>query len=72
MVDSLRQVALIFISMLSIKVLNEIFFDYAMETCSGSVFGAFNSQQGGGGFSAFSTSTGGTGKPPELFTQMRK
>ncbi|KAF5448069.1 hypothetical protein F2P56_033569 [Juglans regia] len=39
---------------------------------AGSVFGAFNSQQGGGGFSAFSTSTGGTGKPSELITRMRK
>ncbi|KAF3449126.1 hypothetical protein FNV43_RR09851 [Rhamnella rubrinervis] len=32
----------------------------------------FGGQQGTGGFSAFSSNTGGTGKPPELFTQMRK
>lgn len=38
-------------------------------------FGAFGSQQGSGGFSAFGVAAGGaggTGKPPELFTQMRK
>lgn len=38
-------------------------------------FGAFGSQQGSGGFSAFGGAaggTGGTGKPPELFTQIRK
>ncbi|KAJ8760114.1 hypothetical protein K2173_010970 [Erythroxylum novogranatense] len=52
----------------------------------GGGFGGFSSQQGGGGFSAFGSSqqggnvgfptfgsnTGGSGKPPELFTQMRK
>ncbi|XP_038892124.1 nuclear pore complex protein NUP214 isoform X2 [Benincasa hispida] len=38
-------------------------------------FGAFGSQQGSGGFSAFGAAAGGaggTGKPPELFTQIRK
>ncbi|KAF3449046.1 hypothetical protein FNV43_RR09770 [Rhamnella rubrinervis] len=39
---------------------------------SGGGFQAFGGQQGTGGFSAFSSNTGGTGKPPELFTQMRK
>jgi nuclear pore complex protein Nup214 len=60
-----------------------------MQICTGSGFGAFGSQQGAGGFSAFSGNEGGsqqgiggfssfsgnlggTGKPPELFTQMRK
>ncbi|KDP30631.1 hypothetical protein JCGZ_16196 [Jatropha curcas] len=39
----------------------------------GGGFGAFNSQQqGAGGFSAFGGNAGATGKPPELFTQMRK
>ncbi|XP_022945173.1 nuclear pore complex protein NUP214 isoform X1 [Cucurbita moschata] len=38
-------------------------------------FGAFGNQQGSGGFSAFGAApggSGGTGKPPELFTQIRK
>ncbi|XP_058196407.1 nuclear pore complex protein NUP214-like isoform X2 [Rhododendron vialii] len=40
---------------------------------SGGGFGAFNSQQGSGGFSGFGSSAGGTGRPPSpLFTQMRK
>ncbi|KAM2244184.1 hypothetical protein EV1_005544 [Malus domestica] len=38
---------------------------------SGGGFGAFGGQQGSGSFSAFG-GVGGTGKPPELFTQMRK
>ncbi|XVF37288.1 hypothetical protein REPUB_Repub19eG0133100 [Reevesia pubescens] len=38
---------------------------------SGGVFGAFSGQQGNGGFSAFGGG-GQTGKPSELFTQMRK
>jgi nuclear pore complex protein Nup214 len=33
---------------------------------------AGGSQQGIGGFSAFSGNPAGTGKPAELFTQMRK
>ncbi|XP_050110598.1 nuclear pore complex protein NUP214 isoform X5 [Malus sylvestris] len=37
----------------------------------GGGFGAFGGQQGSGSFSAFG-GVGGTGKPPELFTQMRK
>ncbi|CAN6693609.1 unnamed protein product [Malus baccata var. baccata] len=37
----------------------------------GGGFGAFGGQQGSGSFSAFG-GIGGTGKPPELFTQMRK
>ncbi|KAK6272823.1 hypothetical protein POUND7_009906 [Theobroma cacao] len=39
---------------------------------SGGGFGAFSSQQGNGGFSAFGGGAGQTGKPPELFTQMRR
>ncbi|KAH1107893.1 hypothetical protein J1N35_011661 [Gossypium stocksii] len=35
-------------------------------------FGAFSSQQRNAGFSAFGGGGGQTGKPPELFTQMRK
>ncbi|KAK8283510.1 hypothetical protein V6Z12_D08G100700 [Gossypium hirsutum] len=35
-------------------------------------FGAFGSQQRNAGFSAFGGGGGQTGKPPELFTQMRK
>ncbi|KAL6275110.1 hypothetical protein ACE6H2_018711 [Prunus campanulata] len=38
---------------------------------AGGGFAAFGGQQGSGGFSGFG-SAGGTGKPPELFTQMRK
>ncbi|KAM4084594.1 hypothetical protein ACB094_08G144300 [Castanea mollissima] len=44
---------------------------FAGAPSAGGGFGAFNSQQGSG-FSAFSGSTGGTGKPTELFTQIRK
>ena len=44
---------------------------HVMRICLGGGFGAFNSQ-GGTGFSAFNGSTGGTGKPSELFTQMRR
>ena len=44
---------------------------FAGAPSSGGGFGAFNSQQGSG-FSALSGSTGGTGKPTELFTQIRK
>ncbi|XP_021278023.1 nuclear pore complex protein NUP214 [Herrania umbratica] len=39
---------------------------------SGGGFGAFSSQQGNGGFSAFGGGAGQTGKPPALFTQIRK
>ncbi|XP_022730110.1 nuclear pore complex protein NUP214 isoform X2 [Durio zibethinus] len=39
---------------------------------SGGGFGAFSSQQRNGGFSAFGGSGGQSGKPPELFTQIRK
>ncbi|XVF78578.1 hypothetical protein PTKIN_Ptkin14bG0145700 [Pterospermum kingtungense] len=39
---------------------------------SGGGFGGFSSQQRSGGFSAFGGGAGQTGKPPELFTQMRK
>ncbi|GMI89125.1 LONO 1, embryo defective 1011 [Hibiscus trionum] len=35
-------------------------------------FGAFGSQQRNAGFSAFGGGNGQTGKPPELFTQIRK
>jgi nuclear pore complex protein Nup214 len=45
---------------------------FAGAPSAGGGFGAFSSQQGSSGFSAFGSSTGGTGKPPELFTQMRK
>ncbi|BBH04269.1 Nuclear pore complex protein [Prunus dulcis] len=38
---------------------------------AGGGFAAFGGQQGSGGFSGFGNA-GGTGKPPELFTQMRK
>nr|XP_023903530.1 nuclear pore complex protein NUP214-like [Quercus suber] len=44
---------------------------FAGAPSAGGGFGAFNSQQGSG-FSAFSGSTGGTRKPTELFTQIRK
>nr|POE78244.1 isoform 2 of nuclear pore complex protein [Quercus suber] len=44
---------------------------FAGAPSAGGGFGAFNSHQGSG-FSAFSGSTGGTGKPTELFTQIRK
>ncbi|KAF3942901.1 hypothetical protein CMV_030486 [Castanea mollissima] len=44
---------------------------FAGAPSAGGGFGAFNNQQGSG-FSAFSGSTGGTGKPTELFTQIRK
>ena len=39
---------------------------------AGGGYGAFGSQQGSGGFSAFGGGGAQTGKPPELFTQMRK
>ncbi|OMO81074.1 Nuclear pore complex protein [Corchorus capsularis] len=39
---------------------------------SGGGFGTFSNQQGSGGFSAFGGGAGQSGKPPELFTQMRK
>ncbi|PON37230.1 WD40/YVTN repeat-like-containing domain containing protein [Parasponia andersonii] len=39
---------------------------------SGGGFGAFGNQQGAGGFSAFGSNVAASGKPPELFTQMRK
>ena len=38
----------------------------------GGGFGAFGNQQGAGGFSAFGSNMAASGKPPELFTQMRK
>ncbi|XP_075636363.1 uncharacterized protein LOC142608470 [Castanea sativa] len=44
---------------------------FAGAPSAGGGFGAFNSQQGSG-FPAFSGSTGRTGKPIELFTQIRK
>ncbi|KAJ6702737.1 NUCLEAR PORE COMPLEX PROTEIN NUP214 ISOFORM X1 [Salix viminalis] len=64
-------------------------FSTSVKICTGSGFGAFGSQQGSGGFSAFPGNAGGsqqgiggfsafsgnpagTGKPAELFTQMRK
>ncbi|XP_062076324.1 nuclear pore complex protein NUP214 isoform X2 [Humulus lupulus] len=39
---------------------------------SGGGFGAFGNKQGSGGFSAFGSNAAASGKPPELFTQMRK
>lgn len=50
----------------------EVFAKFSIQICAGGGFGAFGSQQGAGGFSGFSGNTGGNGKPPELFTQMRK
>ncbi|XP_024935026.2 nuclear pore complex protein NUP214 isoform X2 [Ziziphus jujuba] len=45
---------------------------FATAATSGGGFSAFGAQQGTGGFSAFGSNTGGNGKPPQLFTQMRK